>query len=717
MNAIIKAAATALALVVIGSGLAAAQAPHQAPAAPQPRSIARQTPIARPVAPRPAPSRISTTAAAAAAAAAGTLEAYVPTQPATPDGARLLATDPLPPAELEAFVDGVMRDAMLRDHVAGAAVSVVQHGRIVLNKGYGFASLSPARPVDPDRTLFRIGSISKTFTWIALMREVEAGRIRLEAPINLYLPEKPQVRDQGFSTPVRVSNLMDHSAGFEDRALGHLMEARPDRERPLDLYLRQERPRRVREPGAVASYSNYGAALAGEAVSYVAQKPFERLIEDEILIPMALNHTTFREPRPADPKLAAPMPASLAADLADGYRWTPGGYQRRGFEYIGHIAPAGSASSSAGDMARYMAMLLNGGTLDTATIFGPRAAQAFRTPLRRTPAGINGWAHGFAISALPAGRRGYGHDGATLSFMSNMVVVPDLGLGVFVATNTDTGAPLAHQLPERILQQFYAPPEARPRAGADALVKDRGRFEGDYISTRRPSGGLEAFVTLLSSGVGITVTPDGLLTTRGRGGVRIWSPEGDVTQGRFNAADGPDHLVFGIRPGEPVNFTTSANGGLFERVSFWKRPMTLLALAGAAGIAAVATLVGVLFRNRREFRETSIQALMSQVQNAQAALWIGTFLLFLLWVSKTSDVAEVMYGWPGSMLVLASACALVAAALTGFSLIFLPSVWRGGRRVDSWTSLRKAGFCLTALTYAAFSVALGLWGALAPWSG
>ena len=114
--------------------------------------------------------------------------------------------------------------------------------------------MSPRRAVDPDRTLFRIGSISKTFTWIGLMKEVEAGRIRLDAPVNLYLPERVQVRDQGYHDPVRVGQLMSHTAGFEDRALGHLFERRYERVRSLTDYLRQERPKRVHAPGEVASY-------------------------------------------------------------------------------------------------------------------------------------------------------------------------------------------------------------------------------------------------------------------------------------------------------------------------------------------------------------------------------------------------------------------------------------------------------------------------------
>src|SRR5206468_1934619 len=231
---------------------------------------------------------------------------------------------------------------MQRNHIAGVTVSVVQNGQVVLKKGYGFAGLNPQRAVDPDRTLFRVGSISKTFTWIALMKEVEAGRIRLNQPVNLYLPEKVQVRDQGFDQPVRVANLMDHSAGFEDRALGQLFERNFDRVRPLDLYLRQERPKRVHAPGAVSSYSNYGAALAGEAAAYAAGWPFERLVEDEIINPLGMGHTTFREPHPAKAGLPGPMPAALAADVSDGYRWTPTGFERRDYEFIGHAAPAGA---------------------------------------------------------------------------------------------------------------------------------------------------------------------------------------------------------------------------------------------------------------------------------------------------------------------------------------------------------------------------------------
>jgi CubicO group peptidase (beta-lactamase class C family) len=733
MGSIAKAAALALA-GVLAAGLALAQdapvaatpppATAAAPAAPAPSAAPAAAPkavapkpaaAARPATPRPAARAAA--ARPAAPAPSATLSAYAPALPVQPGGARLAPGEPLPRAELEAFVDGVVRDAMAQDHIAGVAVSVVQNGQVAFKKGYGFASLSPARRVDPDRTLFRLGDISKTFTWITLMKEVEAGRIRLEAPVNLYLPEALQVRDQGYRTPVKVANLLDHSAGFEDRTLGHLYENRPQRERPLADYLRQERPRRVHEPGAISSYSNYGAALAGEAVSYVAQKPFERLAEDEIFVPLRLAHTTFRENRPARPGLPAPMPPALVGDISDGYRWTPTGFQLRPYEFIGHIAPAASASSTAGDMARYMVALLNGGELDGARIYGPRTAQAFRTPLRATPPGINGWAGGFVVYELPGGRRGFGHPGRTLSFASNLVVVPDLNLGVFVAANTESGRDLTNRLPARIVQQFYVAPQAFPPPGNPDLGRERGRIEGYYVSTQRAYGGLEAFVDRLRQGTWARVSADGRLATESRDGVAAWSPDGDPAAGRFVSASGLGRLDFDPQHGGAARFVTSDNFGTFERTDTWRQPGALAALAAITALAAAATLGGVLLRNRREFRETSIQSRLSQVQNAQAALWLTAIVLFLLWASKSGDDAALMYGWPGPFLVLASACALVAAALTLGSLVALPAVWRGGRRVDSWSALRKLGFSVTVLVYAAFSVVLYAWGALSPWSG
>ncbi len=692
-------------LALLALVLSAAPAAAQDPALPD-------TPIPySQVAPRKAPARA--TPAAIAPVANTPAAAATPGEQIRP-GARLAPGQPIDPADLEAFVDGWMSDAMTREHVAGATVSVVQNGQVVLKKGYGFAKLDPRRPVDPDRSLFRVGSISKTFTWILLMNEVEAGRIRLDAPINLYLPERARL--PGRLREVTVRNLLDHSPGLEDRALGQLFENNARRVRPLELYLRQERPDRVLAPGVLSSYSNYGTALAGAAVTFGKDETFERMAEEEIFLPLGMTHTTFREPRPERRGLPGAMPARLRSDVTDGFGWQAGGFKALAYEYVGHAAPAGSVSSTAGDMARYMLALLGDGTWNGVTIHGPRAAQAFRTPLQRTPEGMNGWPHGFIAYHLPGGFRGYGHDGATLAFHSSMVVAPALNLGVFISTNSAGGADVAGALPGALVRRYYAAPAAFPRPGSPELAKAAQRFEGAYLSTRRANGGLEGFVGLFIGAVDVAVTGDGRLLTVRMGQQQAWVPDGPVGEGRFVSADGDRRLWFRMADGRAVSFRDGFNAATQQRAGFTERLSTLALAAGLAAFASAATLVGLVWRSRREVRQNQIQARAGLIQALQAGLCLVAILLFATWAGGANDVEAIFYRWPGALIVAASACALVLAALTLITIAALPAVWQGGRRVDSWSAGRKLSFTLTVLIYAGFSVLLALNGALEPWS-
>jgi CubicO group peptidase (beta-lactamase class C family) len=510
---------------------------------------------------------------------------------------------------------------------------------------------------------------------------------------------------------------MNHTAGFEDRSLGQLFESDPGRLRTLQTYLRQERPRRVREPGAAVSYSNYGAALAGAAVAEVAGKPYETLVETEITGPLGLGHTTFREPHPDKAGWPAPMPAALARQLSQGYRWTGAGYRLRPFEYIEQIGPAAAASTTAADMSRYMMALMGNGTLDGVSIYGPTTAVAFSTAQPPPAPGVPAWRHGLAEMPLSGGFLGVGHSGGTLSFFSNMVLVPDLGLGVFISTNTETGAALADALPDRIVQRFYAGPPPPPGAGSPDLIADRRAFEGVYLTDRRPYGGIEGFVYRLVGAETVRVGEDGKLLLAG-GDVRgVWSLNGAPALGQFRSDDGPQRLVFDRSGGQARRFFSPSGGLTFERVGFWGQAAALVWATVLVIVAALSTLGGVALRLRRDFRETSSQRRASLLQSSQSVLWIVAASLFAGWAMNTGDIAQVMYDWPGWNLLLASTCALVASLMSVAGLVLTPFIWRGGRRLDGWGPGRKVRFTATALIFLGYAVMLGAWGALEPWSG
>ena len=632
-----------------------------------------------------------------------------------PSGARLAPGSPIPAANLEAFVDGVVRTSMADQHIAGVAVTVVQNGQVLMKKGYGFSSMDPATPVDPDKTLFRLASISKTFTWIAVMKESEAGHIRLNAPVNLYLPEAVQVRDQGFKRPVQVRDLMTHTPGFEDRALGQLFEKDPVRVRPLVDYLREERPRRVREAGETPVYSNYGAALAGEAVSYVSGHRYQDVVESEIIRPLGLTHTTFREPYPARAELPAPMPRDLASAVSTGYRWAGGSFRPQTFEYATQVAPAAALSSTAADMARYMEMILAGGQLDGATIYDADTAKGFRTTLQSAAPGVNGFDNGFMEFSLPGGFQGQGHTGDTLWFHSSLVTVPALGLGIFVTTNTDTGDHLAGELPKRIVGQFYGPTGDLPRPGVSTLVDDRATYEGTYLNDRRAYSGLEKFVLMLVSEAKVRVTKDGRLLTSGGRGVepKAWVPDG--APGHFRETTGPATMAFDIQDGRAVRWFPASGTTAYERIGLLERLGTLEFLAALAALASIVTLAGHFLRDR-QIRQTPLQGRASLVQSTIAVLWLIAMVSGGVWGLGTDDMGKVMYQFPSPLLLIASACALVAALLTLVTLGMSPIVWRGGRRVDSWDTARKLRFSATTTIFAAFAFILMWWGALEPWS-
>ncbi|MET3664655.1 serine hydrolase domain-containing protein [Caulobacter sp. 1776] len=680
-------------------------------AAPRPYNSLRPRRV-RPVVRRAVPAAATTPVRPSPAATAPVPPAAAATPTVAPPPASANAA-PMPAPQLEAFVDGVVRRAMSRDHIAGATISVVQNGQVVLKKGYGFANLEQRKPVDPDKTLFRVASISKTFTWIALMNEIESGHMRLDGPVNLYLPEPLQLKDQGKKTPVRLKDLMTHTGGFEDRALGQLFERDPNRVRALADYLRQERPRRVREPGLLPSYSNYGAALAGAAVANVVGKPYEQLVTEEIILPAGMAHTTFREARPWRDGLPAPMNETLAADLSDGFSWTPMGWKTQPREFMGQVAPAAAASSTAGDMARYMTLLLNGGTIDGKTIFSPKTSLAFRTPMYRPAPEAAGWNAGFQDTPLPGGRRGYGHQGATLYFYSNMMIVPDLGLGIFVSVNTDSGANLPATLPATIVEHFYAPAPAAPPPSA--LTYDQARnYEGDYLTTRRAYGGLEGFTNRIIGRATVRATPEGRLTVTEGGVSTLFN--GTDHPGVFKALDSALTLVFDTNGDRPSRFYAARGFSTYERIGFFRSASLLVWTVAASVLACAATVLGVLFRNRREARQTPVQARASQMQTMQSVLWLISAACMGVFAAKAADQTNVFFGWPSGWLLSGSACALVASVLSILTLGVLPMVWRGGRRVDSWSGGRKVAFTFTALLFVLLAVLLGLWGYLLPWS-
>ena len=419
-----------------------------------------------------------------------------------------------------------------------------------------------SRSARPSRTqtLFRIGSVSKLFTWTAVMQQVEAGKLDLDTDVNQYIDFKIP---EGFGKPITLRNLMTHTPGFED-VVKELFVATPKDVEPLPRYLATHVPARIFPPGEVPAYSNYGTTLAGYIVERAAGMPLERYLHERILDPLGMKSTSF----------AQPLPGALEAFMSKGYK--NGTDPLVPFEVV-QAWPAGSVSASAEDMSRFIRAFLGAGRLGDAQILKPETVAAMHTRTFGASPALNGMALGF-YEETRNGHRIVGHAGDTQAFHTDLHVVPDLNLGFFVSYNSSGRAQVSgrSELWEAILDRYY--PEPLPAASAQTLAAKT--LAGNYLISRRAdSNFLKALFGI--SQLTVVPQPDGTLVVdglnRNDGAPRRWRAEGPTT---FRAQDGKDRIAFERDAAGGVTLAVDFPFMVFKRVPWYLDKRFIQGLAG-----------------------------------------------------------------------------------------------------------------------------------------
>ncbi len=389
--------------------------------------------------------------------------------------------------ELETFVDEFFTEQMAQWHVPGVAFVLVKDGAPILSKGYGFADLEKKAVVDPEKTVFRVGSISKLLTATALMQLSERGRIDLHADVNRYL--NPIQIDDSFGEPITAASLLTHTAGLDDRYIG--IAARSAAEQtPLESYIAKRLPPQVTRVGDVITYSNHGFALAGLLVEEISGVPFEDYMDREIFRPLAMERTSFR------------LPDALEAGLATGYSYDSDTFTPAAYDYF-NVGPASSLNTTAADMARFMVAQLGGGSL---ILSRDGIDEMQRQQFTHHPR-LAGRGYGFH-ERFENGERVIAHAGGLRGFGSYLFLLPRHRLGVFIAYNR-VEEKFHDEFVKRFLDRYFP-------AGASANPSserrgDTTRFTGSYRSLRYLS--LRSFEKLMSLFYDYRVTTDGSTLT------------------------------------------------------------------------------------------------------------------------------------------------------------------------------------------------------------
>ena len=405
------------------------------------------------------------------------------------------------PEELEAFLDGFVGGELEAYHVAGLTVAVVKDGRLFFAKGYGRADVERRVPVDADKTLFRPGSVSKLFTWTAVMQLVEQGKLDLDADVNTYLTQFKIPAT--YAAPITLRNALTHTVGLEDGGIGYLMARSPDQIVPLAQSLARHMPARVRPVGTSceglnSSYSNWATSMAGLIVANVSGMSFEDYVEANILRPLGMDSSTFKEP----------LPEALEKRMSVGYSFEAGAFKPHGYEFVANFGPAGSLAATATDMARFMIAHLQEGGAGDARILKPDTTRAMHARVFSPHAAVSGSGLGF-YEQYVNGRRIIAHGGDTNYFHSELGLLEDEGVGFFVSVNTGGKAALVPRHFIRAFMNHYFPARLPLLAPPDDFASRAARYAGHYRAIRHSYTRFEKVFGLLG---GATVAATGSKT-------------------------------------------------------------------------------------------------------------------------------------------------------------------------------------------------------------
>ncbi|MDR7193955.1 serine hydrolase [Luteimonas terrae] len=475
--------------------------------------------------------------------------------PVAPGGAPVLSA-----ADAEAWMDGFLPYALAAGDIAGAVVVVVKDGEVLLEKGYGYADVAARTPVDPAATLFRPGSVSKLFTWTAVMQLVEQGKLDLDADVNQYLDFEIPARD---GTPVTLRQAMTHTTGFEEQVRA-LITADPDEITPLGAALKHWTPERIHVPGATPAYSNYATALAGYIVERVSGESFDDYIERHIFQPLGMTRSSFRQP----------LPAPLLAAMSMGYSKASDG-EAKPYEFIS-LAPAGSLAATGADMGRFMIAHLQDGAFGDARILGADTARQMHSTGQASIGPLNRMMLGFYETSVN-GHRAISHGGDTQWFHSDLQLFLDDGIGLFVSMNSSgrDGATghiryaLSRGFADRYLPGTPGQTPGVPEADAKAHAQ---QIAGTYTSSRRPDSNFLSLANVLGP-VKVVANEDGTITvamaTGAAGAPKQWR---EVAPYVWQDRDSTDRLAADVVDGQVVRFTMEPYAPImvFERISAWR---------------------------------------------------------------------------------------------------------------------------------------------------
>ena len=590
------------------------------------------------------------------------------------------------PAVVDAFFHGLVGTLMANNNSPSGVITVVKDGEMVFAGGYGYRDLEERMPVDPAKTLFRPGSISKLFTWVAVMQQVEQGNLDLDTNVNDYLTQF-QIKE-AHGQPITLRDIMTHTPGWEDGGMGYLIISDESRLIPLAEAMERYQPYRINPPGAQTSYSNYGTALAGLIVANVSGLKFEDYLQQYIFEPLGMNRSTFNEP----------LPEGLAESFATGYAVEAGQYVEKPYELISNFGPAGALASTGTDMARFAMALLNGGELDGRQILRPETVDEMLTRNFSHDDRMMGMALGF-YETEQNGFRLVGHGGDTAWFHSDLAIDRENNVAVFTSFSGIGGGTVRSAVVPAFYDRFFPEEFEVPEPPSD-FSERAGKYAGAYNFWRRNFSTMEKGLSLFGN---IMVAPsqdNSLIITFGED-----SKEYVEIENNLFLQKEPGLTLSGMAPNK-VAFQEDENGAItgfvMDGLPFMSlQKLPFYATSGFIVPLLIGSLVIFLFVVlRRLYQREQFKAMKVRDRTATRAA-VYTAVDHLVAIAALGIALVVSGDKLGGEITLALKIALlfpVIACVVSLWLFYqFIQVWKDGLLASVWARLRYTVVTLAAL--------------------
>ncbi|MFF2908316.1 serine hydrolase [Paenibacillus sp. NPDC057934] len=580
-------------------------------------------------------------------------------------------------ASLTTFVDGIMEEDMNRLHIPGAVISIVKDGQIILAKGYGSSNLEKAAPVDPKTSMFRIASTTKLFTWTAVMQLVEEGKIDLDTDVNTYL-KSFKVPDT-YPEPITMRHLMTHTAGFEEGGVGYQITTDPAKlPGSISETLEKHRLARVRPPGLMSSYSNYGATLAGLIVEEVSGIPYDDYIKKYIFDPLDMKYATVQEPLPE-----AFKPYAVVGYNSDNGSFTPG---TPTFE--AGFRPAGSGTVSAVDMAHFMIAHLQNGRYGDKQILSANTARLMHATAFQFDKRMPGTGLGFAQRKVN-GLTLVTHGGSDPMFNTELYLVPAKNMGIFLSYNGGSGSESAAGLLQAFFNKYYPAPLLEAPVESSSTTESVQKYAGSYEFTRRNFSDIDKFFNFFVK-LNVTVSDNKLSLGSGSEqelytpiGESLFQRVGGTEQIAFRTDDSGKvtHMILGIAPDMPLERTP-----LMDQTGFW------FILLGISAFIFITAVLGFLFGRRRIKAMSAPEKWAFRLSAATSGWGVLSFVTIFL-VVMSADLMTKLSGI-STTLYLSLAMPILFVGLTLALFVGSVLVWKN----RYWTTFGRVHYTLVTLS-------------------